>query len=181
MGLDSQVTKFGIVINLPNGREALPLSDVLPQLFSEWSFILHNKDFLPDGVKKTTHYHIVSKTTKRTRMATIINKLAELLKIDTLCISCRKCLSYTGAIQYLVHKNDKDKAQYPIDDIVSSINREELTLVIEADNHEITLDRLYYTIKHAHSLYDVMKEIGLSNYVGYRNVIKDLWAERDCI
>jgi len=181
MGLDSQVTKFGIVINLPKGRQELPLANVLPQLFTEWSFILHNKDFLPDGVKKTTHYHVVSKTAKRTRIATIINKLAELLEIDTLCISCKKCLSYTGALQYLTHKNDKDKASYPVSDIVSSINNEELTLIIEADNQEITLDRLYYTIKHAKSLYDVMKEIGLSNYVGYRNVIKDLWAERDVI
>lgn len=180
MSLDTKTSKFAIVFNTKTG---LPIVDSFIQeqlntLFVEYSYILHDKDIDDCGIVKTLHYHLVCKTEKRCRIATIINKLSLALNLSPFNIQAKKCVSYVGAIQYLVHKNDKNKFQYDVDAIHSSIPREELELLIASDNDNITIDRLISVINECRTLTDVIKSVGLSNYIGYRNVIKDLWNDR---
>lgn len=176
MALDSQCTKFNIVINLPVNTQFLLLNKACNELFKEWSYIKHDKDRKDNGCLKTIHYHLVAKTNKRVRIATIINKLSELLNIDTMLITCKKCISYVGAIQYLIHKNDVDKYQYDRSLIDSSISPQDIDLILDSDNDTITMDTLVYAVKNCRNLAEVMQFIGLQHYVGYRNVIKDLWS-----
>lgn len=181
MSLDSQTNKFNIVINLPNkGNKftSLDLQSACTSLFKEYSFIFHDKDILESGELKVKHYHVVAKG-KRQRLITIINKLANLLNIDTTLVSCRKCVTYIGSLQYLIHKNDLEKYSYSESEIVTNMDKDDLHSLIISSNDDISLDRIINLVQNSRSLTEVIKEIGLSSYVGYRNVIIDLWRDRN--
>lgn len=182
MGLETQCKKFAIVLNVPKGYELdlyeKKLQKYCEETFIEYAFIKHDKDTTASGVLKVLHYHLLGMTEKRKRISTMINDIAEEMAIDRRLVSCKKCVSYTGAIQYLIHKNDLDKYQYKINDIFTNIPSEDLQMFMEEDNDNITIDRLIFVVKHSKSLTDIIKQIGLSHYLGYRNVIKDLWNER---
>ena len=180
MSLDKQTNKFNIVINLPNkGKQftSLDLQSACVSLFKEYSFIFHDKDVLQNGEMKTKHYHVVAKG-NRQRLITIINKLAQYLGIDTTLVSCKKCVTYIGSLQYLIHKNDLEKYQYLESNIVTNMDREDLHSLLVSDNDDISLDRIINLVQNCRSLTELIKEVGLSTYVGYRNVIIDLWKDK---
>lgn len=183
MGLETQSKKFSIVLNIPKDIDTRlfvkRVELVCKSVFEEYSLILHDKDYTNEGVLKVSHIHIVALTEGRKRLVTVINLLGNKLEIDNRLISCRKCLNYVSSLQYLIHKNDLDKYQYKIEEILTSLPNEELRTFIENEENDIiTFDRLLYIVKHSKCLTEIIEQVGLRHYIGYRNVIKDLWNER---
>lgn len=143
-----------------------------------YAFILHHKDTLDNGELKTPHIHLVCNLLdKRLRLSTTLNNLANTLKVPNLAISIDKYQSFEGSIQYLVHKNNDDKYQYSIKDIISNINDSELDVYLNSVNDNISLETLIAIVKRSQRITDVMRDIGLGNYRVYRNVIWDIWSE----
>lgn len=73
---------------------------------------LHDKDVQPDGTKKKPHYHVIFKFTS--------NKTFEQVKKMLEPFNCpipQKVTSIKGAVRYLIHIDDPDKAQYNKSDI----------------------------------------------------------------
>lgn len=80
----------------------------------EWyRAIIHDKDIDENGEKKTNHCHIVIKLKDRKKASTIANwfeiKDENGKNINTYIQTCE---NIQGAIEYLTHKNHKNKYQY---------------------------------------------------------------------
>ena len=82
----------------------------------KYAFIKHDKDTYDDGTPKQVHYHIYIKTTSRVRLSTIASRLEVEDRFVEFVKNTRSCL------QYLIHKNNKNKYQYNISDVVTNIN-----------------------------------------------------------
>lgn len=77
--------------------------------------ILHNKDLEEDGSPKKDHWHVVVKFPS----ARYNSALAKELGITTNYI--KDCKNLDGAVLYLVHHNDKDKAEYDPEECFGSL------------------------------------------------------------
>lgn len=76
----------------------------------EYAYILHDHDVKEDGSPKEPHYHILCYRKSGFRLTPAFRAFTQ----NTLIQPCRsRCHSY----QYLIHKNDPDKAQYSEADI----------------------------------------------------------------
>lgn len=87
--------------------------------------ILHDRDVHEDGTPKKPHWHIVLKfggplaeKTVRTYLGMPEGKKDDPNGFQRLQVAA----SIEGSIQYLIHKNDPDKAQYDQSEIISSFS-----------------------------------------------------------
>lgn len=145
------------------------------QYFNDYAFIKHDKDVLDSGELKHVHYHIVGNAKDKSRLSTHLNRLVECLDLsNAFGVEIDKYQSFIGSIQYLIHKNDKDKYQYDIKQIVSNIPSDELETIIESDNDCLSFDRLLSVCSTATNKIQIMREIGLNNYRLYRMLIFDM-------
>lgn len=182
MALSDKSKRVVFIINAPSDNSVdvevlrgLLLSQGLVAIQAvRYAFILHSLDVKDDGSIKTPHYHIFVETKSSCRVGTNINKMAKALGISPLCVSCEVCASEEGAIQYLIHKNDPDKHQYPTADIVTNIDRGELDLIMDRPSQAFSVDYILYTWKHCGSFSDFVKALGMERYVKYRHLILDL-------
>lgn len=143
----------------------------------EWAFIYHNKDIDDSGILIPGHLHFVGVRLTPTRIGTTIKSIADTLEIDPLSISVSKTDCLNGAIQYLIHKNDKDKYQYDKSDIVCSYSADDLECLLDGDLKIDKLETLLQVINDNTTITGVIKSIGIDNYRIYRNVIWDLFKE----
>ena len=140
----------------------------------EFAFILHDLDTAEDGTLKTPHIHIYAKFQKVKRLGTFLNDLARALEINPLAISVEKCVSMESSVQYLIHKNDLEKYQYSMQEIVTNIPREELALLLDRPVEAFNVDFIIESWKASSNQAEFVKRIGLERYRLYRNVIQDL-------
>ena len=140
-----------------------------------YAFILHDRDVNDEGEIKTPHYHIVLKCNSRYAKESIITDFAKNLKINRVCVKVKAYHDICGAVQYLVHQNDKDKFQYDRSEIVSSnIADTEVYLIGQI---EIGVNNLIDICISCKTLTEVYSVIGLKNAKLYHWVIKDLWND----
>lgn len=143
-----------------------------------YAFIVHDKDMVDDKLK-SLHIHLcmLLKSNKK-RLSTTINDISGATGVGSLAISIEKMNDVNGSIQYLIHKNDKEKYQYSIDDIITNLNSDELSLYMSSENGQLSTDRLLAIIWDCRfSRIEIMKKIGLGYYHLYRNVINDIIKE----
>lgn len=142
----------------------------------QYAFILHDKDVNKDtGEVKTKHLHCVLMLEDRKRLITIIRDISKELSFNINLISIEKVNDLVGSIQYLIHRNDKEKYQYNIDDIVYQWNdKNEFLTYIEMENNNLSLDRLVNIVDNAQSYIDIMQQVGMSFYRLNRNIILDI-------
>lgn len=146
----------------------------------QYAFILHDRDVLEDGSKKTPHLHVVcNMNSAKQRIATILNDLTKSLDISPLLVTIDKYSSFNSSIQYLIHKNNEEKYQYDIKDIVTNIPNPELDLFMKynTQSEELTAERLIDVVRKAKKRTDIMREVGLFNYRINRPVIMDIAQE----
>lgn len=182
MALSDKSKRVVFIINAPSdnsihveGLRDLLDSQGLPAIQAvRYAYILHSLDVKDDGTIKTPHYHLFAETKTSCRVGTNINKMAKALGISPLCVSCEVCASEEGAIQYLIHKNDPEKHQYPTADIVSNIDRGELDLIMDRPSQAFSVDYILYVWNHSHTFPEFVKAIGIEKYNKYRYLIRDL-------
>lgn len=142
-----------------------------------FGFIFHDLDVNPNGDYKTLHIHFVADMRKRKRLSSFLNEISFTLKINPLAVTISKYTSFEASLQYLVHRNDPDKVQYPCYLINSNIPLEELKVIMQEDASALDLSKLYDVVSHASSRVEVLDSIGLYYYRLYRGVINDMWIE----
>ena len=83
----------------------------------DYAYILHDKDKEDNGTFKKPHYHLLIFFPNARWGSSILKEI----KIDNSnLIEFRD--NKVAAIQYLLHSNNLDKYQYPIEDIISNID-----------------------------------------------------------
>lgn len=144
------------------------------------AFVKHDSDYDTNGEVKTHHYHLILVFEKKRQYLkeTIINDIARSLNCSKNIISVQVLKDVVSSVQYLTHKNNFEKNQYLLTDIISIDN--ELTslywnsLVVE---HDISIKLIYDTCKNADSLSMVFMSLGCKNSRLYFSVIKSIYNE----
>lgn len=183
MNLSTQSKKCAIVIQISD--YSIDFLDTFHEnLFQwlninceEWYAIWHLLDLQDDGTPKNPHLHLVLKLLKRTRFNTILNDMARNLNLNKNAISIQKPTSYEGCIQYLIHKNDPDKYQYPIEDVQTSVSRDELKIIMEADFVTMDADAIIAICREEKTYTAILRRIGLGYFNHYKGVIKTIFEE----
>lgn len=190
MGANSRLREWVAVISLQDWRIADIRSLIFPRIddflldtgVADYGYILHDKDHKDDGELKTPHVHLVAsypQGKRNTRWSTWVNKLADYLGLDVRSISLDSCVSFDSSLQYLIHKNDIDKFQYPLEEVKSSYDLQELNTIMQREVKSFTIDYAIRIIDECETLTEAIKVFGLKIYYQYRNIIKDLWNDKD--
>lgn len=179
--LDTKSKKVCVLIDPQEGLKYIPVEylNALDYWLSEnanaWAYIVHSLDTLEDGTPKTPHIHLYAELNVCQRLLTTLNKLADCLDCDTRQISVEKCQSMEGAIQYMIHRDNPEKYQYPPSDIRCSFDESELKTILESEGGTLSLERIIGVCGSAPNLTEVIRKIGVPHYVKYRNLILDIW------
>ena len=100
-----------------------------------YAYIYHDKDTNTEGMPLDEHLHLVAVLKDSVRLSTTLNSFCEFVSLTTLGVEIDKAHSVEGSIQYLIHKNDKNKYQYEIKNIISNYGDELMTLLsVDCDN-----------------------------------------------
>lgn len=178
--LSTQTGKLFIVIRKNKPLDIQKIKDYCCEYGKEYAFICHGKDIDPvTGLIIPVHYHIVmnAKDSKK-RLSTHLNDLSGFFGFnDNNGIEIDKYRTYENALQYLLHKNNPEKTQHKANEIVTNIDRDELTTYLTCDSSVISFDYVYSICLSSHNIVDVIKGLGLSNYNKYRNTIWDIYLE----
>lgn len=143
-----------------------------------YAYILHDKDILDNGSAKTPHIHLVALlNSSRCRLSTTMNNLSAATGVNEMAISIEKANDFNGSIQYLIHKNNTDKFQYNVLDIMTNMPKGELDVYLNSDGGGVSIETLVAIVKQNRSVIDIIRAVGLQNYRLYRNVIWDIYTE----
>lgn len=148
---------------------------ILNENHFKYSYILHDMDSDSDGVLKKAHYHFVINSNK----LYTIKGLSSLLCLEPRFI--RECLHLKGSIDYLTHKNDPSKYQYPDTDVYTHgtfLTRS----TSESDDISLIFDYIFSTPfpPKLRDLYQYCISEGLwSSYRRNYSIIKDIINERN--
>jgi hypothetical protein len=146
--MNAKSNKWAIVIDPPKEkptREYLEglMSTLLSYFKNDFiATIIHDKD-KENGKPKTIHLHAFIEIGEKQTKRAFLDTLTELLSCNEDQISLRATNSDFLIVQYLIHKNDKDKTQYP-SNLVFTNNLTELAkrLNTEYVKPKSDLDRL---------------------------------------
>lgn len=172
--LDLQAKQFMLVVGADYVKDFQGGVETLVASFGgRYAAAYHDRD------SNYRHYHLVLVYDKRVRISTMLNRCAVAFNCDKCNIQIQPVRSLNASIQYLVHKNDIDKEQYPDFIIVSNFDKAYLMTLLNTTDYEIELnfDILCDIVANCNTLSEIMSNIGLSNYNKYRNVIRDLVSE----
>lgn len=81
------------------------------EYFTQWCYILHDRDVNDDGTPKKSHYHVYGKFDTPRTPQTVANALGVGVA------SLRTVSSWRAAVRYAVHLDHPDKYQYSVDDV----------------------------------------------------------------
>lgn len=149
MAKDKYRSRVHMLLLYPENEQHQKAVEKIKQSY-DYAIVLHNRDITEDGELKKEHWHCVLRFTQ----AVWSSALCKDLGIEHNYIENVK--RFDNALQYLIHYNDSDKAQYSIDEVsgnlkqklVESINKVEksegekvLELIeyIESQNDRITI------------------------------------------
>lgn len=163
----------GVIYPDSESYNSLDVLETLKIKFKEWAYCLHDSDVNDDGNLKKAHIHWVGRGDPRTLSA--VSKFLGLSEHD---IELGK--NFKALVQYLIHLNNPEKAQYSVDSVVTNIpdignmlrNLSEGQLVKDLCTAKIRMswyDLVQYAIEN--DCYDVLR----------RNlgVVKLVWCEVD--
>lgn len=185
--LDNKATKVAIVVNPPKGRETFDVETLdaldrwLEASCKKWAYIVHDLDVIEqdDGqvVQKTMHLHLFADMLVCQRLYTTMNKLADALGYANEQISIEKASEPVAVIQYLIHKNDPSKHQYPKGLIKTNIDEGELDAILSREVAPASLTFFVGVCSTCRNLVQVIERVGLETYNKWRNVILDIWHD----
>lgn len=90
------------------------LLSIIQSKFTDWAFILHDRDVDENGVLKKPHYHWVGRATPR--FLSVVCNFMGLPENDIEIVK-----NFDNMVQYLIHLNDIDKFQYFPDDVETNL------------------------------------------------------------
>jgi len=146
---------------------------------STYSYICHDKDINGYGEIENRHYHLVLVYKEVKRLSTHLNYLCDFFGFrNNNGIEISKTTSETCSIQYLLHKNNPEKTQHKIDEIISSYPRGELQSIIDSETDDsVTYDYIMKLIRECPTRLYLIQSLGINRYKNYRSVILDMLEE----
>jgi len=178
--LSTQTSKHFVVIRKNRTYPIKVITDFLNDNYKEWALICHEKDIDSiTGEVIPPHYHYVGNAIKKDqRLSTSLKALANKLKTDTNGIEFDKYRTLENSLQYLIHKNNPEKTQHKIEEILfNGWSLDELKTFITSDSTGLNFDRVLLVCKTYSSIVDVIRELGFINYSRYRATIRDIFEE----
>jgi len=179
--LTSQVRDLFIVIRKNKVLPKKVMTEYCESMFDKYAFIEHKNDIEPiTGLVEGCHYHIWAHVRdKGVAKSTHINAILKAFKFDTddgICIE--QIANKVLAMQYLIHKNNPEKTQHEVKDVVSNIDKDELNLMFTSDTGEVVSFDLIYTLcRVSTSICQIIKALGINVYRQYRNVVLDIYND----
>lgn len=179
--LTSQVRDLFIVIRKNKVIPKKTITEYCESMFDKYAFIEHKNDIEPiTGLVEGCHYHIWAHVRdKGVAKSTHINAILKAFKFDTddgICIE--QIANKVLAMQYLIHKNNPEKTQHEVKDVVSNIDKDELNLMFTSDTGEVVSFDLIYTLcRVSTSICQIIKALGINVYRQYRNVVLDIYND----
>lgn len=177
MSLETQTKNINVIISL--GCVDWQYNEALKtwcNAFCErYAYILHDKDFTEGGVKKTPHIHLVAQLQKRARLYKTLRDIAEAVNVGVKAITIDKYTHWEKSIQYLVHRNDKDKYQYQESAIITNIDIVELDDILNNEFDTFDYDYLWRIAYNSETEMDFIRSIGITNYKNYWRICDKIW------
>lgn len=181
MALSTQTNYVSVIIQLQKQQcDYQALKNWLSTNANLWAYIVHDKDKHEDNTSKGVHLHakFILNNNKGPRLSTTLNEMSKALSIDKTAFTIEKMESVSGSIQYLIHKNEPEKYQYDVSDIITNLSESELNTYLYAETEEINTDTLIdICTMNWRSKIAILKTIGLRYYSRYRGVIADICNE----
>lgn len=146
-----------------------------------WYLCKHDKDTFPDGELKRAHIHLVMIFKKMKRCKQILSALCDCLYTNVENIQIMDVESTLGAIQYLIHKNHKEKHQYDLSEVETNDTKDHLKLLMEEDIKPVVLSTKtleHYIFDDRLSRMSLIQTIGIGSYQHYRPTINDMYEHR---
>ena len=175
---------FTCVINADkkstNPAEELELlQNTLTEIQSFVATIIHDKDLTDNGEPKTIHMHAYIETNEKHTKKQFLDMLTELLKINREKISVDGTKSNVLMLQYLTHKNQPQKAQYQVDQIITN-NKELLTerMNTKYKTKEQKQNDLLNDIKTCKSIIELAEKQGVETANKVRNLFNQVKQEQ---
>lgn len=104
----------GVIYPDSESYNPVQVIETLKSKFKEWAYCLHDSDVNDEGELKKPHIHWVGRGDPRT-----LSAVAKFLGLKENEVELGK--NFKALIQYLIHLNNPEKAQYSIEDVVSNI------------------------------------------------------------
>lgn len=166
-----------LVINFPLSRPLEDFEYIMDGMLWQYAYIIHDKDIKDSGELKTKHIHLVICSPKRHQLKYFIRIVADALGVNDNQVSILPCDNVGGRIQYLIHKNNKEKYQYPSSDIRTNFNEGVLNDYLEEDTTQTftTADIINICRESNGNRLFIIQKIGISRYTMYRNTINDIY------
>ncbi len=96
----------------------------------DYAYCLHNRDITEDGSTKKAHWHVVL----RFNQAVWSSAICKDLEIEHNYIENVK--RFDNALQYLIHYNDTDKAQYSVDEVFGNLRSKLIESINKVEKSE---------------------------------------------
>lgn len=187
-----------IVINKPNSMKYV-CKDEFCKIVSNWldnsyrgvkcMWICHDRDIVhldnsTDYQFKTIHIHLVMMFPKKAKTQSIISDLISYLvdcnyiyshdEQDEVknCFSDKRIYDLNMACRYLLHLDDSDKCQYPIDELYYSNDN---LLEYLSESLQLNWETLVLYVKESTNYTDLLARLGLEKTMRYNRVIEKLW------
>lgn len=186
--MDKQCRSVAIVINDPTDGSVLEdfqfRATVLQAMKANqyrFALIRHDMDTDENGELKRPHWHLIAEapTGQRPRAKTWVLRLSQVLGYPENCISVMQLTTWETDFQYLVHKNNPEKYQYSVSEVLTSDSPDVVQFVMsQTIDVELDIPTLVRIIQEEKgSLIGIGSRIGLSRLQIYIRVIDLLKRE----
>lgn len=105
----------GVIYPDSESYNPIEVLETLKTKFKEWAYCLHDSDVNDEGELKKPHIHWVGRGDPRT-----LSAVAKFLGLKENEVELGK--NFKALIQYLIHLNNPEKAQYSIESVVTNIS-----------------------------------------------------------
>lgn len=176
-----QSTRVDLVIRK---NKSIPLDLIKSYCESEclrYAFIEHKGDIAVDtGEVEGTHYHLVLEYRE--------GKIAFSTRLNTICkwfhfentngLEIDRIGSLSKCLQYLIHKNNSEKTQHDIKEVIYNYEPNEFKILMETkEEQSITYELLFKGCCECSYKYELVKFFSPNVYRTWRMVILDMWED----
>lgn len=164
MSKEKYRSRVHMLLLYPDNSEHCQAVEKIKQSY-DYAMILHNRDVTEEGELKKEHWHIVL----RFKQAVWSSAICKELGITENFIEDVK--KFDNAIQYLIHYNDSEKAQYTIDEVSGNLKTKLVESINKIDKSEG--EKVLELIEYIENQQD---KISIKQFAGYC-AKSGYWAE----
>lgn len=179
--LTCQSTHVFLVIRKDKKIPHEKIEEYCKRYFSMYCWIEHADDIQPDtGVKEGCHYHIVGDFLEnKIRFSKRLNDIADFFGFDNnFGLEIDKYKDLPSCVQYLIHKNNKEKTPHEVEEIHTNLGKEELDLFLNTDCEQlVTFDYIVSVCNRSTNKLQMISSFGIFAYEKHYKVINDIWSE----